>query len=301
MTSARKVLANRRNALKSTGPRSPEGKARSSRNATKHGFDSSGIVIRGFECRDEWEAHREGIFESLSPDGHLEETLADRIAVYLWRLRRIAVASAQAIAAAPSAGDARDKGVWPTSLSIELACHDFTRSSEDVEQFLDELGVTRNSYGVFVVRNTEVVLAAIERDTTQALPHERVGIVAERVFLHFGEDCPQAWEGYGQDIGEDADALWSRMERTAEALGGTMTALLATVRARTISEVPDEWAIFERKRKALLAHHEHEQARNALPSAELSDRIVRYEAHLERQLASSLRNFYAVQNARMAM
>lgn len=69
MTSERKALANRRNALKSTGPRTAAGKARSSRNATKHGFDSSGIVIRGFECRDEWEAHREGIVASFSPDG----------------------------------------------------------------------------------------------------------------------------------------------------------------------------------------------------------------------------------------
>src|SRR5262249_50505137 len=37
MATERQIAANRRNALKSTGPRTPEGKARSSRNAVKHG------------------------------------------------------------------------------------------------------------------------------------------------------------------------------------------------------------------------------------------------------------------------
>ena len=39
MTSARKIESNRQNALRSTGPRTDAGKARSRRNALKHGLE----------------------------------------------------------------------------------------------------------------------------------------------------------------------------------------------------------------------------------------------------------------------
>jgi hypothetical protein len=46
MTSRRQIVANRRNARRSTGPRTPEGKARSSQNARKHGLNSPlGVLL----------------------------------------------------------------------------------------------------------------------------------------------------------------------------------------------------------------------------------------------------------------
>ena len=45
--SRRKLRANRRNAEKSTGPRTPEGKARASRNATTHGVFCRDVVVPG--------------------------------------------------------------------------------------------------------------------------------------------------------------------------------------------------------------------------------------------------------------
>ena len=47
MTSARKQFTNRANAKKSTGPRTAAGKARSSRNALRHGFTRRGLVRYG--------------------------------------------------------------------------------------------------------------------------------------------------------------------------------------------------------------------------------------------------------------
>jgi hypothetical protein len=75
--------------MESTGPRSEAGKAIASLNALRHGFNSSLAVLPGIESEDEWEAHRRAIVESLTPEGYLECLLADRIALSLWRHRRV--------------------------------------------------------------------------------------------------------------------------------------------------------------------------------------------------------------------
>ncbi len=49
MTSAARVEANRENARQSTGPRSARGKARSRRNATRHGLAAGRVVLDGAE------------------------------------------------------------------------------------------------------------------------------------------------------------------------------------------------------------------------------------------------------------
>jgi hypothetical protein len=99
MTTLAKIEANRLNGQLSTGPRTAEGKAAVARNATKHGIFSSVPVLPG-ECPEEWEAHRAGVVESLAPVGLLEVNLAERAALLLWRLQRLARYEAETVAAA---------------------------------------------------------------------------------------------------------------------------------------------------------------------------------------------------------
>ncbi len=89
MASAAQVCANRSNAQKSTGPRTPEGKAVVAQNAVKHGLLAREGVLRG-EDPEEFERHREALLEQLNPAGPLEAILAARIVDLTWRLQRAA-------------------------------------------------------------------------------------------------------------------------------------------------------------------------------------------------------------------
>jgi hypothetical protein len=89
--SPKKRAANRRNAQRSTGPRTEEGKRRSRRNALKHGILASALVIdgeEGTEDRAEFEELLDGLQLDLSPVGALEEMLVEKIAVCWWRQKR---------------------------------------------------------------------------------------------------------------------------------------------------------------------------------------------------------------------
>src|SRR3954463_11435993 len=90
MTTARQIEANRRNALKSTGPRTLRGKSIVSPNAAPHGLDSTSPAIPRLEDPDAWHQHHEATVESLAPVGQVETDLAERVALILWPLRRVA-------------------------------------------------------------------------------------------------------------------------------------------------------------------------------------------------------------------
>jgi hypothetical protein len=93
MSSDLQIEANRRNAQRSTGPRTGDGKARVASNALKHGLTGTQVVLPN-ENAEDFEAFRVGMLSELNPQGGLEEALAEKIIVDLWRLRRIPVLEA---------------------------------------------------------------------------------------------------------------------------------------------------------------------------------------------------------------
>jgi hypothetical protein len=87
MTSLRRIEANRHNALKSTGPKTEDGKQRSRRNALRHGFTAE-TVIEPLESRDEYRAFEAAILTEYLPQTPVEQELVRRLASLFWRLRR---------------------------------------------------------------------------------------------------------------------------------------------------------------------------------------------------------------------
>jgi len=96
MSTKAQVKANRKNSKKSTGPRSPKGKAAVAKNAIKHGLFASEAVIR-WEDPEEFEHFREELLAELGPVGHIECILAERAVGLAWRLQRVERMQNQAI------------------------------------------------------------------------------------------------------------------------------------------------------------------------------------------------------------
>ena len=88
MTSEGKAEANRRNAQKSTGPKTPEGKRAVRLNALRHGLLSKEVLLPG-EDRETLGDLGERLWAELQPVGELENLLVDRVVAAVWRLRRI--------------------------------------------------------------------------------------------------------------------------------------------------------------------------------------------------------------------
>ena len=85
MATQAQILANRRNARKSTGPRTRHGKALASQNALKHGLSASRSLIAS-ESHAEYDLHSRLILDELNPISPVESILADRVISLSWRL-----------------------------------------------------------------------------------------------------------------------------------------------------------------------------------------------------------------------
>jgi hypothetical protein len=87
MTSFRQIEANRRNARKSTGPTTEEGKQRSRCNAVRHGLTAE-TVIGTLEDAEDYKAFEAAIIADYDAQSAVERELVLRLASLLWRLRR---------------------------------------------------------------------------------------------------------------------------------------------------------------------------------------------------------------------
>ena len=88
MATDAQIQANRENAKKSTGPRTPEGKARVSKNALKHGLLAQDSVIPG-EDPAEFDRHLATYEDTYLPRNCVEKEIVRQIADSAWRMRRL--------------------------------------------------------------------------------------------------------------------------------------------------------------------------------------------------------------------
>jgi hypothetical protein len=90
MTSFKQIEANRRNAYKSTGPTTEEGKRRSRCNAVRHGLTAE-TVIGALEDAEDYKGFEAAIIADYDAQSAVERQLVLRLASLLWRLRRATI------------------------------------------------------------------------------------------------------------------------------------------------------------------------------------------------------------------
>ncbi|HXE62667.1 MAG TPA: hypothetical protein VN519_03965 [Bryobacteraceae bacterium] len=128
MATQKQIAANRRNAKKSTGPRTQQGKSVSRLNARREGFTGQ-IVILNAEDRPFFEQFQSELVTSLQPESPLERSLAHAIAWDTWRLNHLRAVEMNIYALAaenPGTATASDSRVQPAVADADT----FSKQSE---------------------------------------------------------------------------------------------------------------------------------------------------------------------------
>jgi hypothetical protein len=88
MATQKQILANRANALRSTGPITPEGKKIASQNSTRHGMLTQTVVLEG-ESKDRFEEVLNGYIALIKPRSDAETALVETMTIARWKQMRI--------------------------------------------------------------------------------------------------------------------------------------------------------------------------------------------------------------------
>jgi hypothetical protein len=93
MATLKQFEANRRNSQKSTGPKTPEGKAAASMNSLRHGLRARTVVLPG-ENREEFNQLCNDLEVEWTPQSRTEQFYVEQMAVSQWKLNRMEVGEA---------------------------------------------------------------------------------------------------------------------------------------------------------------------------------------------------------------
>jgi hypothetical protein len=235
------------------------------------------------ESEEDWHEHRAGTLASLQPEGHLERTLADRVALTLWRLFRVARYEAEQIAVSQETLEEDD------GLSIP-----FSRSAPKLSPLRETLAGSKQGRQAFrkLARagdgdeiSPEVAMAVIA--AAEDLP------VLERL-VEDGFEYPGMPDGPYEVEGWTAGLLRRCLGYLAEAAGldpSLMEKALGLCLDSKVSEAQEELdraeGFYDRRRRERL-----------LPNEFVLQKVARYEAHLNRQLLSALHELEALQSRR---
>ena len=308
--SLKQLEGNRRNARRSTGPRTAKGKTASRMNAVKHGILSGMVVVRGLriqEHEEEYEALRKRCMESLAPEGPVEEMLVERIVMTQWRLRRAVLAETGEIALSVDGGLRRREDRQPLPLGVfGNPLQDAAVQMEKTTQGLEYLTAVLRSVRGDVERDGELTEAACE-STRKWFTNQPNAITRalEGLRERMVTDVKAAAEASASALRATADTSASAGPSADEMAGGEGLSgeELKDIHQRGvlmfIDEKLEEYAKLSEQREEREDKDEWaRQAADVLPSAKVLDKILRYEGALERQMYRALLQLERLQRRR---
>ena len=277
------------------GPATPDGKAVVRWNATRHGISSPKPVVPGMEKKEDWESHLEGIMENLAPVGHLEVTLAERIALLSWRLHRVTRYETEAISLSQE--------------KIEEDIHDRDRLLNSFRN--GPFQVTHPQDIRFEDKHDRKTHSALKRFPSlkpgKTLNGEDASSIVWSVLMAAQKDLEEEIDVEGLELpGVPEDTIITELpamkvgdvrrcvESIAQAASRNPEELLkaATESARS-ARVSSEYRREEMEKDVSRYHRER-----ILPDEKTLEKISRYEAHLSRQLYHALHELENLQKHR---
>ena len=247
------------------------------------------------EEKEGWEEHRDGVLESLQPEGHLETVLAERVALFSWRLNRVTRYETESIAlyqekAEDDLADRRRFG------SHVLG----SEHPKDVRANLKAAQATHRLFKRLPKLEADKRLSGSDADTILWTVLEYTHRVAE------GEVAPEDlleeisvpsvpegvdWEDYE---GWTAGVVRAGIEAVADATDEDLEELLEATTDGARRDVTSKERAAERVRQDL----QKMSRERLLPDEKTLDKVARYEAHLQRGLYKALHELEALQARR---
>jgi hypothetical protein len=289
--SERRIEANRRNAAHSTGPTTEQGKRTVARNAIKHGILAREVVITdgdGEESLKEFHDLVKQLYQCYEPIGIVEESLVQTIATCWWRKARVIRAENGEIrkrldtlekdrARRNSDEGNHEVASWDLS-GRQGEHHDLKRHHAGLEYLTNLLNrvkseITSDGY-ISENNRDEICQAFCFWDYSFAMFCYCCGSQKEL------EDRPSERVVDEKDVNEKRDVTHE------------LIACLIDGRLNRISKLKED--VTERENLALDAEARH----FSLPPADATDKILRYEAHLDKQLYRAMDQLERLQRQR---
>jgi hypothetical protein len=272
---------------RATGPRTPQGKERSKFNARKHGLFSKAVLLQD-ESRAEYDALLDGLMENLQPQGTLEIVLVENLATLLWRKRRL---------------------LQVETAEIEKA-HQFVNWDLSLQNRVDELGYANlkdssdaklgHSNPLLLIRNAIEILK-IHRLLYMAGDSQDEDKMLRTLKLMYGyqDEGPQPY-GWRQ-----MSLMLSKLLTSAELAeqGKEDSENPPDVKQIVVGAIRQEIIclakLYDTAEEVERLRHERNVACARVPSQEVSDRLIRYEAHLSREFDRTLSHLERLQRMRL--
>ena len=316
------------------GPKTPEGKLAVRFNASTHGILSPQPVVNAYERAQDWQSHREAIIAALSPEGGMEQLLAERVASCSWRLNRLLLYESEQIAEAQEGVVEHVRQKRKRELEHERI---FAKEGEEV---LTDMGILIEAHPANALDDARTarqvckaarqvlegpadapiegemgawVLGIVAKHAVSLAARQRAGAEPEREEVELLSEALQERlpgipdDAYLGDVAWRAGQLRDHIKWLAEEAGvqpeaqtcdGTPVSPRELLMEYLGMETRYDLATKEAKAEEAQAQLLTTRRARILPSEEAMQKIARYEAHLSRQMYQALHELEALQKRR---
>lgn len=274
-------------ARRATGPRTAQGKQRSKFNAFKHGLFSKAVVLRD-ESRAEYDALLNGLMENFQPQGKLEKVLVEYLATLLWRRRRLLQVETAEIEKAQQFVN------WDLALQNkvdELEYAQLKGSSDAKLGHTDLLLLIQDA--IEIVNLHRLLFVADDSQDADRMLRTLKSIYG------YQDGCPEPY-GWRQ--------MSLKLQKLLSSTGSAEQGKEDSNDPPDVKQFADKAICQEIMRlvklrddvaKGETLRREHNVACARVPSQEVSDRLLRYEAHLSREFDRTLSELERLQRMRL--